>query len=72
MKNKNRSSESRRLEKLALAALRQAVDGVVEEHRRSGRPLALWQEGKVVMMPADKVPPRRGGAQPRYPEKGLR
>ena len=36
----------------ALTALREAVAQVVEEHRREGRPLAVWQDGKAVLVSA--------------------
>ncbi|MBI2265267.1 MAG: hypothetical protein HYU64_08860 [Armatimonadetes bacterium] len=37
----------------AVAAMRAAVKGVVEDHRRQGRPLVVWRDGKVVKeMPA--------------------
>lgn len=36
-------------------ALRAAVAGVVAEHRRTGRPLAVWQDGNAVLLPADKA-----------------
>lgn len=32
----------------AMLALRQAVRGVVERHKKSGRPLTVWENGKVV------------------------
>ncbi len=35
------------LQDKALIALKQAVKGVVESHRKSGRPLAVWKNGKV-------------------------
>jgi hypothetical protein len=38
----------------ALAALREAVAQVVEEHQRDGRPLAEWQDGKAVLIAPDK------------------
>ncbi len=44
--------------KMAMTALRQAVDRVVEEHRKQGRPLAVWRDGKAVFEmppPADSV-----------------
>ncbi len=28
-------------------AMKKAVEGVVERHRKSGRPLAIWEKGKV-------------------------
>ncbi len=34
----------------ALRALREAVAGVVEENRREGRPLAVWQDGKATLV----------------------
>jgi hypothetical protein len=34
-----------------LTALREAIAQVVEKHRREGRPLAVWQDGKAVLVP---------------------
>ncbi|HUJ72934.1 MAG TPA: hypothetical protein VLZ30_11875 [Verrucomicrobiae bacterium] len=34
----------------ALAAMQAAVARVVEQHRRDGRPLALWRNGKAVLV----------------------
>jgi hypothetical protein len=34
----------------ALAAMQEAVAKVVEEHRRDGRPLAIWRDGKAVLV----------------------
>ena len=31
----------------AYAALKEAVKEVVENHKRTGRPLAVWQNGRV-------------------------
>jgi len=39
------------LARKAWAAMRDAVVKVVEEHRREGRPLAVWQDGKAVLVP---------------------
>jgi hypothetical protein len=38
----------------ALTALREAVAQVVEEHRREGRPLAVWQDGKAALVSPGK------------------
>ena len=43
MKNKKES-----LADQAMAAMKDAVRGVVEDHRRRNRPLATWRNGKVV------------------------
>jgi hypothetical protein len=32
----------------ALAAMRSAVEKVVEDHRQRGKPLAVWRNGKAV------------------------
>lgn len=32
----------------AVAAMRAAVDRVVEDHRRRGKPLIIWRDGRVV------------------------
>lgn len=33
---------------MALTALRQAVARVMEDHRRRGKPVAIWKDGRVV------------------------
>ena len=40
---------------MAQAALSRAVARVVEEHRKSGQPLAVWRDGKAVYIPADQL-----------------
>ncbi|MGD0538238.1 MAG: hypothetical protein ABSC03_11400 [Verrucomicrobiota bacterium] len=37
----------------ALAALQVAVAKALEEHRRRGRPLAVWGNGEAVWMPVE-------------------
>jgi hypothetical protein len=39
------------LGEMALSALKDAVARVIEEHRRDGQPLAVWKDGKVVLIP---------------------
>jgi hypothetical protein len=36
----------------AMRALSDAVAKVVEEHRRQGRPMAVWRDGKAVWISA--------------------
>ena len=36
-------------------AFRAAVAKVVNQHRQAGVPLAIWRNGKVVLVPATKV-----------------
>jgi len=39
----------------AFKALKEAVREVVEEHKRSGRPLSVWRNGKVVKISASQA-----------------
>ncbi len=36
------------LQDKAEAALKKAIRGVVERHKKTGRPLAVWKDGKTV------------------------
>lgn len=38
-------------------AVKQAVMEAVEKHRRLGQSVAIWQDGKVVILTADRIPP---------------
>ena len=42
----------RPLQDKAFKALKEAVKGVIEEHKRSGRPLSVWRNGKVMKISA--------------------
>ena len=39
----------------ALAAMQDAIDKVVEDHRRRRMPLAIWQDGKVVLIQPEEA-----------------
>lgn len=39
----------------AMQALAEAVAEVVEDHRRRGKPLAVWRDGKAVWIPATEA-----------------
>lgn len=43
------------LQDKAEAALKKAVRQVVERHKKTGRPLAVWQNGKLVKIPANRL-----------------
>jgi hypothetical protein len=51
MKNRNKSS----LTQKAVQAMTDAVAKVVKDHRRRGRPLAVWRNGKASWVPAEEV-----------------
>ena len=41
--------------KLIDDALREAVRKALLRHKRNGNPIATWQDGKVVWIPADQI-----------------
>ena len=43
------------LQDKAEAALKKAVRGVVERHKKTGRPLAVWENGKTVRISPNTV-----------------
>jgi len=47
---------SKLLHQKAEKAMREAVRGVVEQHKKSGRSLAIWKDGKVVRVSPYKIP----------------
>ncbi len=38
-----------------MAAMEKAIRKVIADHKRRNRPLAVWQDGKVVMAPPESV-----------------
>lgn len=36
-------------------ALKEAVAEAIAEHRRNGVPIAIWRDGKVVLVPPDQI-----------------
>lgn len=43
------------LQDKAMLALKEAVKGVVSRHKKTGRPLVIWKNGKTVRISPDKV-----------------
>ena len=50
----------------AVAAMESAIQKVIIDHKQRNRPMAVWQDGKVVMLPPEsasvvrEVPPKYG------------
>jgi hypothetical protein len=44
----------------ATLALEAAVEKVIEEHAREGRPLYIWRDGEVLAVPAEEFLPHPG------------
>lgn len=38
------------------AGAKAAIAQAIERHRKLGEAIALWQDGKVVILPADQIP----------------
>lgn len=36
-------------------ALKEAVADAIAEHKRMGRPIVVWRDGKVVTIPPEKI-----------------
>lgn len=53
------------LEKRAEMAMKAAVRKVIAEHARQGRPIYVWQDGKVVKISARELRRRYPGARSR-------
>jgi len=51
------------LEKLAEEALKEAVAEVIADHKRTGDPIAILRNGKVVRVPADQIELRETRAE---------
>ena len=48
----------RRLSKLhsqAESAMKEAIKDVIAQHKKTGRPLAVWKNNKVTMISAEKA-----------------
>jgi hypothetical protein len=43
------------LQDKAVLALKKAVLDVIKRHQKTDRPLAIWQNGKVIKMPASHI-----------------
>ncbi len=59
MKAKPLNKTQRTMHRQALNAMQEAVAQVIEDHRRLNLPLALWENGKVKMVPARQLRKRK-------------
>lgn len=39
------------------AGVKMAIAQAIEKHRRLGQSISIWQDGKVVTLSADEIPP---------------
>ena len=50
-----KNSKDAQLNQKASQAMRQAVKKVIANHRRSGEPLIVWKNGKIVKIPSRQL-----------------
>jgi hypothetical protein len=50
------SRQSDELDRKIEAGIKQAVSEALEEHRRMGRAIVVWKDGKVVTVPPSEIP----------------
>lgn len=55
MKLKDEEKPQRQLVAKAEKALKEAVAKTIEDHRRTGDPIVVWKDGKVVKVPSEKI-----------------
>jgi len=44
-------------------AMKKAVEKAIKDHRRTGDPIVIWKEGKVIRVPADQLEVREPEAE---------
>ncbi len=44
-------------------ALKKAVDRAIADHKRTGDPIVIWRDGKVVKIPAEQIEIREPDAE---------
>jgi hypothetical protein len=57
------------LEVRAEEALKKAVAETIADHKRTGDPIVIWRDGKVVKIPADQIEVREDQAEYSVSEK---
>lgn len=50
-----KNADKKALQDKAIKAFKEAIRGVVKEHKRDGRLLSVWRDGKLVRLSPDKV-----------------
>ena len=63
MKTKNRKLSDIPLEVRAEEALKKAVADTIADHKRTGDPIVIWRDGKVVKIAADQIEVREPQAE---------
>ena len=56
MKDQSESVKNVLQGEVVLEALRRGVQQALLEHKRAGNPIAIWQDGRVVIIPPEEIP----------------
>ena len=51
----NKSMSDSKLHAGAKKAIKEAVRGVLEDHKRTGRPVVIWRNGRIAKVPAGQL-----------------
>jgi len=63
MKQKMNNNADIELVAKAKKAMKEAVSRVIEDHKRTGDPIVIWQDGKVVKVPPDQLSVKESQAE---------
>jgi hypothetical protein len=50
------AEERKELDEKIDAGVKAAIAHALEDHRRAGRPIAIWKDGKVMIVPVEEGP----------------
>jgi hypothetical protein len=70
IKKQHKTISTKQMVKNAEQALQEAVKKVIDEHRRSGKPVAVWRDGKVVKVHPEEIGVHETGAEYGKSRKG--
>jgi hypothetical protein len=57
MSEPTRNEQARQLREKIHAGVRAAVARAIEEHRKAGRSIVIWRDGKIVVIPPEEIKP---------------
>jgi hypothetical protein len=55
---------NQRLSSQINAGVQESIAQAIERHRKLGESIAVWRDGKVVVLTADQIPPMRSPSAP--------
>lgn len=52
--------EHKKLSEQIDRGIKQAIAQAIERHRKLGESISIWQDGKIVTLTAEQIPPPKG------------